>query len=146
MHVTVEGPDAISHSELEGRGEALGAQLSPGDVVALQGDLGSGKTTLVQAICRGYGVTEDVTSPTFAIVHQYAAPKSPVYHFDLYRVKSEGELDQLGFDEILAREALTLIEWPERAIGRIPESATRIALAHIEGRPELRSFRLARGT
>ena len=75
-------------------------------VVALAGDLGAGKTTLAQAICAGYGVTEPVTSPTFALVHRYDAPRSPVYHLDLYRLDRPSDLINIGWDEIVASHAL----------------------------------------
>lgn len=101
-------------------GEAFGAAASPPLVVALHGELGTGKTTLAQAICRGYGVTEPVTSPTYALVHRYYAQRSPVYHLDLYRLEDERQLTNLGWDDILASGALVLIEWPERAGSLLP--------------------------
>ena len=83
-----KGHLAVSQAELVEWGERFGRVASPPLVVAISGELGAGKTTLVQAICRGYGVTEDITSPTYALVHRYAAPRSTVYHLDLYRLKS----------------------------------------------------------
>ena len=100
-------------------------------VVTLAGDLGAGKTTLVQAICRGYGVQEPVTSPTYALVHRYAAPRGPVYHLDLYRLESPRELENIGWDEIVHAEALVLVEWPERADGRLPAAHVPIDLEHL---------------
>src|SRR6185437_3191738 len=91
---------ACTEPALVAWGEQFGRAALPPLVVTITGDLGAGKTTLTRAICRGYGVTEDVTSPTFALVHQYAAGKSPVYHLDLYRLKSPAELTNLGWDEI----------------------------------------------
>jgi len=73
----------MSREELVAWGEALGHAATPPLIITLAGDLGAGKTTLAQAICAGYGVTESVTSPTFALVHRYDAPRSPVYHLDL---------------------------------------------------------------
>ena len=91
---------AAAESELVEWGERFGRVASPPLVVTLTGELGAGKTTLVQAICRGYGVTEDVTSPTFALVHRYAAPRSPVFHLDLYRLEIADGADEhrLGRD------------------------------------------------
>ncbi|MBI3789829.1 MAG: tRNA (adenosine(37)-N6)-threonylcarbamoyltransferase complex ATPase subunit type 1 TsaE, partial [Gemmatimonadetes bacterium] len=86
------------------------------------------KTTLAQAICAGYGVRESVTSPTFALVHEYQAPRGPVLHLDLYRLEDERALESIGLDELLARPALVLVEWPERAPGRLPSSARRLEL------------------
>jgi tRNA threonylcarbamoyladenosine biosynthesis protein TsaE len=102
-------------------GEHLGRASHPPLVITLAGDLGAGKTTLAQAICRGYGVTEQVTSPTFAIVHRYDAPRAPVYHLDLYRLSGPSELTNIGWDEIVSSHALVLIEWPERARGVLPD-------------------------
>jgi tRNA threonylcarbamoyladenosine biosynthesis protein TsaE len=110
---------------------ALGARiargLSRGDAVALEGDLGAGKTTLARAILVALGVTENVPSPTFTLVQTYETARFAVRHFDLYRVETEDELDELGLDEALD-EGAALIEWPERAPHRIPTDALRVAL------------------
>jgi len=119
-------------------GEQLGASLEAPVVLTLAGDLGAGKTTLVQAICRGYGVHEPVTSPTFALVHQYRAARSPVYHLDLYRLKGPSDLANLGWDDILSDRAVVLIEWPNRADGVLPSDAQVLHLEHVDGHPELR--------
>src|SRR3954466_8274762 len=111
---------ACSEAELTEWGFRFGRVASAPLLVTISGELGAGKTTLVQAICRGYGVTEDVTSPTFALVHRYAAPRSPVYHLDLYRLKSPDELPNIGWDDLFGDQALVLIEWPERAAREIP--------------------------
>jgi tRNA threonylcarbamoyladenosine biosynthesis protein TsaE len=112
---------ALTRDELLAWGEQLGRAARPPLVVTIAGELGAGKTTLVQAICRGYGVTEEVTSPTYALVHEYRAPLGRVYHLDLYRIKHEDELTNLAWDDVLsAEDALVLIEWPERAGGRLP--------------------------
>lgn len=119
-------------------GEQFGRVASPPLIVTISGELGAGKTTLARAICRGYGVTEDVTSPTFALVHRYAAPKSPVYHLDLYRLESPDELTNIGWDETLSEDALILIEWPERAVDRIPRIHVPMSLQHLPGDPTRR--------
>jgi tRNA threonylcarbamoyladenosine biosynthesis protein TsaE len=130
---------ALTREELERWGEAFGRAARPPLLVALSGDLGSGKTTLVQAICRGYGVTEDVTSPTYALVHQYEAPLSPVYHLDLYRLEGESALTNIGWDEIVAdSHALVLVEWPDRAGSRMPAEHVPIDLEHVPDDPERR--------
>lgn len=123
-------------------GEALGARLTAPCVITLAGDLGAGKTTLVQAIARGYGVTGAVTSPTFALVHEYHAPKSPVLHLDLYRLDGPHQLANIGWDDILASRAVVLIEWPDRAGTELPPAAHEIILAHVQGNPELRKVTL----
>jgi len=123
----------LSRDSLVAWGEALGRELRAPRVVTLSGDLGAGKTTLVQAICRGYGVADTVTSPTFALVHEYAGGATPVYHLDLYRLRDRRDLLQLGWEELAHAEALVLVEWPERAEGEIPAEALRLSLRHVAG-------------
>jgi tRNA threonylcarbamoyladenosine biosynthesis protein TsaE len=132
------GHIALSEPELRTWGEELGRAAAAPLVIAISGDVGAGKTTLVQAICRGAGVREDVTSPTFALVHRYEGAHFPVYHLDLFRTRSPEELTQLGWDEIVAEHALVLIEWPERAGERLPAEAVPVALEHLEGNPHRR--------
>jgi tRNA threonylcarbamoyladenosine biosynthesis protein TsaE len=129
---------ALTLPELVAWGERFGRVARAPLVVALAGDLGAGKTTLAQAICRGYGVTEPVTSPTYAIVHEYHAPASPVYHLDLYRLERPDDLVNIGWDEVVAARALVLVEWPERAAGRLPPDAVPIDLEHLAGDPDRR--------
>ena len=101
-------------------GEDLGMALRPGDVLALKGDLGAGKSTLARALIRALADDAglDVPSPTFTLVQSYDT-RIPVHHFDLYRLSSAGEIDELGFDEALLQGA-ALVEWPERAEGALP--------------------------
>jgi tRNA threonylcarbamoyladenosine biosynthesis protein TsaE len=128
---------ALTEPELVSWGERFAHSVNAPLVVTISGDLGAGKTTLVQAICRGYGVKEDVTSPTFALVHRYQG-RSPVFHLDLYRLAGPADLTNLGWDDILAEDALVLIEWPERAAGRIPHDHVPISLQHIPDEPDKR--------
>lgn len=106
-------------------GRALGQRLSPGDVVLLHGDLGSGKTTLAQGILAGLGVTGPTPSPTFTLINQYEGQTTgggtiPVYHLDLYRLRDDAELDVIGLDDYLAPEdGISIVEWPERAAARL---------------------------
>src|SRR5262245_66497073 len=120
----------MTREELVAWGQSFGRAVTPPLVVALAGDLGAGKTTLAQAICTGYGVTEPVTSPTFAIVHRYEAPRSPVYHLDLYRLDRPAELVNIGWDEIVMSNALVIVEWPERAGELVPADHVPIDLEH----------------
>ena len=126
-------------AEMTQWGEALGAGLTAPCVVTLSGDLGTGKTTLVQAIARGYGVRDAVTSPTFALVHEYRAPRSPVFHLDLYRLEGPHQLANIGWDDILAARAVVLIEWPGHAGAELPPAAREVILAHVPDKPDLRS-------
>lgn len=133
-----QGRLALTENELIDWGRRLGRQITPPLVVTLDGDLGSGKTTLARAICEGFGVQDDVTSPTFAIVHEYHAPKAPVYHIDLYRLEKPSELQNVGWDDFIQADALVLIEWPERAAGVLPAGHVPIQLSHVEGDPARR--------
>jgi tRNA threonylcarbamoyladenosine biosynthesis protein TsaE len=128
----------MTESELIKWGEQLGADAHPALVIALTGELGAGKTTLAQAICRGYGVTDVVTSPTYAIVHEYSSPRSPVFHIDLYRIERVGDLEQLGWDDIIAANALVIVEWPEHAGDKLPAGHLPIALDYAPDQPDHR--------
>jgi len=134
----VELPDATATTAL---GARIAAGLAPGDAVALEGDLGAGKTTLARAILRALGVTEEVPSPTFTLVQQYDTERLSVRHYDLYRVANAEEMRELGLDEALD-DGAALIEWPERAEGRLPVDTLHVALtisgpvsrkAHLRG-------------
>ncbi len=125
-------PDEAATARL---GEDLAMALRPGDVLALSGDLGAGKSTLARALIRALADDAglDVPSPTFTLVQSYEM-RLPVHHFDLYRLSSPDELDELGFPEVLA-EGAALVEWPERATDRLPPGTVTVELAHQgEGR------------
>ena len=124
---------ALTLPEMREWGERFGRAAQAPLLVTLSGDLGAGKTTLAQAICRGYGVRGDVTSPTFALVHEYPGALTPVYHLDLYRLRDEGELTNIGWDDIMRDHALVLVEWPERAGARLPPEHVPIRLEHARG-------------
>ncbi|MDO8682749.1 MAG: tRNA (adenosine(37)-N6)-threonylcarbamoyltransferase complex ATPase subunit type 1 TsaE [Armatimonadota bacterium] len=109
-------------------GERLGAMLQPGDVVALTGELGAGKTTLTKGIARGAGIEAEVFSPTFTLIHEHPG-KLPFYHIDLYRIESEDLLPDLGLDEYLYGQGITVIEWSERMGSLLPDTALQIRLA-----------------
>lgn len=133
-----QGRIALTEPELRAWGEEVGRAARAPLVIAISGDLGAGKTTLVRAICRGYGVTGEVTSPTFALVHEYQGGTTPVYHLDLYRLDDPAQLTNIGWDEIVSAHALVLIEWPERAGDRLPAEAVPIELEHIPRDPHRR--------
>ena len=117
--------------ELNRFGEALGRELAGAGpvVVGLSGELGAGKTTLAQAVCRGLGAETGVTSPTYALVHRYQHSR-PIYHVDCYRLRAPDEARDLGFDDMIREGAIVLIEWPERAGPWAPRLDRRFRLAH----------------
>ncbi len=119
-----------SVEETENLGQRLSQLLQPGDVICLFGDLGSGKTALARGFCSGLGCNDDVTSPTFTIINEYAG-KFPVYHFDLYRLESEEEIFDLGYEEYFFGEGVCLIEWAERALSLYPKERIEIYLEPI---------------
>lgn len=108
-----------SPKRTEELGIILGGRLRAGDLIFLSGDLGAGKTRLVHGIARGLGITDAVSSPTFALVNQYRGPL-PLYHLDLYRLQSDLDLDVLDLDEMVEEQAAVVIEWGDRVIGDYP--------------------------
>ncbi|HWF64006.1 MAG TPA: tRNA (adenosine(37)-N6)-threonylcarbamoyltransferase complex ATPase subunit type 1 TsaE [Rhizomicrobium sp.] len=117
-------PDLAATARL---GAAIAARLRVGDTVLLKGDLGSGKTTLARAVLAALGVSENVPSPTFTLVQAYETQRLTVSHYDLYRLKRESELEELGLEDALEQGA-ALIEWPERAESQMPGGALIAAL------------------
>jgi tRNA threonylcarbamoyladenosine biosynthesis protein TsaE len=131
------GARRLRADELSRFGEELGRALSAPAVIGLSGELGTGKTTLVQAMCRGLGARGPVTSPTYALVHHYDTGEWPVYHVDCYRLRSPDEARDLGFEDMTREGAIVLIEWPERAGSWAPPLDRHFRLAH-DPDPELR--------
>ena len=124
-------------------GVRLGRVLRPGDVVALVGELGAGKTQLVRGICRGAGVPgEQVASPTFAIVAAYRG-RIPVFHADLYRVVDEDELVATGFGDLVGGDGALLVEWADRIPSALPLEHLEIRLEHDLEAPTVRHLTIA---
>lgn len=125
--------DFISHSEAQTRrlGARLAEFLEPGDVLALIGDLGSGKTRWVQGVCQGLGVEEPVVSPTFTLVNEYRG-RWPVYHIDLYRLANPGEVSTFGLEDYLYGAGITLIEWADRIEDLLPPQYLAVELYDLE--------------
>lgn len=124
-----EGPD-----ETRALGARLARALAPGDVVALYGDLGTGKTHLVQGLCAALGVPRHaVTSPTFTLVHEYAGGPFPLYHLDAYRIRDVNEFFELGYEEYFYGDGVCLVEWPARVEPLLPAHTIRLRLAHRGG-------------
>jgi len=112
-------------------GVKIASSLKNGDVIALYGDLGSGKTRLVKGICLGLDVKQMVNSPTFIIVNEYNSTKfHNIFHFDLYRLKSEEEILAMGFDDYMNNRGIIIIEWPEHAERLLPEGTIKIHISH----------------
>ena len=102
-----------SPAQTEAVGAALAACLKPGTVIAYRGDLGAGKTAFTRGLARGLGVTERVTSPTYTIVNEYLGGRMPLFHFDMYRLGSEDELFDIGWEDYLERGGICAVEWSE---------------------------------
>ena len=124
----------ISHSaaETEAVGERLAADLGPGDIVLVSGELGAGKTTLIRGAARGLGVKEPVTSPTFTIGQTYTG-RFPVSHLDLYRLTELDQEDPALLEDYLTPEAVAFIEWPEAAEPWLERVTKRVEIRHAGG-------------
>jgi tRNA threonylcarbamoyladenosine biosynthesis protein TsaE len=124
--------EIVTHSadETISFGRTLTDLLTPPKLVLLRGDLGAGKTTLVKGIAAAFeaAAEEDVTSPTFTLVHEYRGPRANLYHIDLYRVDTQRELDTLGLDDLRAESSILLIEWGEKFPRLVHERDVEIAL------------------
>lgn len=125
-----------THSDEETRsvGRLLASELPDRGVVLLIGDLGAGKTTLTKGIAeaRGAARAEDVSSPTFTLIHEYGDPVT-IYHVDLYRLDTAEQVRGLGLDELFERPALVILEWAERFPELLPQERTEIRLEHLGG-------------
>lgn len=121
-----------THSEEETilAGEAFSGQLAAGDIVALFGDLGSGKTRFVKGVSRGLGVSEQVTSPTFVVVNEHRHGRLPLFHFDFYRLRSIEELREIGFDEYVDGEGVCVLEWADKIQQYLPAHRYDIHFAY----------------
>lgn len=130
-----------SPEETQALGEKLGRELKAGDVVALIGDLGTGKTCLTQGIARGIGIApnEIVSSPSYILINEYDG-KIPIYHIDLYRLETSAEIAELGLGEYMNSDGICIIEWAERMEDGLPDTCMKI---HIEWEDEnTRSFKI----
>jgi len=124
-----------SADETTGLGHQLAAELNPGSIVLLRGDLGAGKTTLVKGIAEGFKAAEaeTVTSPTFTLIHEYRGPEVTLYHIDLYRIDTQRELDTLALDDLMEANTILLIEWGEKFERFRQERDVEIAIGHKGG-------------
>jgi len=122
-----------SAEETTALGQSLVSMLAPPKLVVLRGDLGAGKTTLVKGIAEGFRAAsaDDVTSPTFTLVHEYHGPAADIYHIDLYRVDTPAQLETLGLDDLVAENSILLIEWGEKFARFLNECDVEIALERV---------------
>ena len=125
----------ISHSPAEtfAHGRTLADSLRAGDVIALDGDLGAGKTHFVKGIAAGLGCDCDVTSPTFTLVHEYAGGRLPLFHFDFYRLESEDETLRIGLDDYLGADGVLVIEWAGKFPALLPAGTRWFRLSAGDG-------------
>ena len=117
-----------NEKETEQLGVKIGRAAKPGMVVALIGDLGTGKTTLTKSIAKGLGVTETVTSPTFNIIREYKSGRIPLYHFDVYRIADPEEMFELGYEEYFYGDGICVVEWADIIEELLPEDACIIRI------------------
>jgi len=129
-------------------GERLGRLLRGGEVICLEGNLGAGKTCFAQGLGRGWGATDDLTSPTFTLIHelQRAADKARLYHVDLYRIEQEAEAWMLGLTDLMDATASVVIEWPERAPSLLPPERLWIKLEMLDETRRRLTFRATEHT
>jgi tRNA threonylcarbamoyladenosine biosynthesis protein TsaE len=125
----------LTHSaeETTALGRRLAAELGPPKLVVLRGELGAGKTTLIKGIAEGFHAAsqENVTSPTFTLIHEYRGPGVNVYHVDLYRVDTQRELDTLGVDDLFDENSVVLIEWGEKFVRFLRERDVEITIERL---------------
>jgi len=121
-----------NEEETINEGKKLGATLSPGSVVALYGDLGTGKTAFTRGLAAGLGITNNVSSPTFTIVNEYQGD-IPLFHFDMYRLENENELFDIGWDDYLERSGVCAVEWSEKVPGAFPPDTIIVTLENLGG-------------
>ena len=120
-----------SPAETEAVGAALARVLQPGTVIAYRGDLGAGKTAFTRGLAKGLGVTERVTSPTYTIVNEYLGGRCPLFHFDMYRLGSEDELFDIGWEDYLDRGGICAVEWSENVWGAM-EGAVVVTITRLD--------------
>ena len=113
-----------SPEETERVGMALGAVLTPGTILAYEGDLGAGKTAFTRGLARGLGATEQVTSPTYTIVNEYLSGRVPLFHFDMYRLHSADDLWDIGWEDYLERGGICAVEWSENVREAMEDAIT----------------------
>ena len=133
--IALEDP-VISNSEEQTKqlGEAFAGQLVAGDVVALYGTLGAGKTHFAKGICSRFSVPQSVVnSPTFTIVNEYEGVAGPIYHFDAYRIEQINEFFEMGYEDYFYGDGICIVEWPDRVEALLPDNTIRLRFTHLGG-------------
>ncbi|SEA13386.1 tRNA threonylcarbamoyladenosine biosynthesis protein TsaE [Lachnospiraceae bacterium NK3A20] len=120
--------DSNSRDDTFRIGRELGEKAIPGEVFALYGDLGVGKTVLTKGLAAGLGIAEPVNSPTFTILQIYEDGRLPLYHFDVYRIEEPDEMEEVGFDDYVYGDGVCMIEWPERIEEILPQKTRKITI------------------
>ncbi|WP_018969716.1 tRNA (adenosine(37)-N6)-threonylcarbamoyltransferase complex ATPase subunit type 1 TsaE [Rubritalea marina] len=121
-----------SPSAMKSLGMKVSKHLQAGDIVALIGDLGAGKTHLTQGIAEGLGRTDSITSPTFSLVNEYPECRPELIHFDWYRLDTPEELLSIGWEDYLERDAILVVEWPDRFPEMVPAGSHCLHIEHLE--------------
>ena len=118
----------LSEEETIALGERIGGRLKPGDIIAMTGTLGAGKTTITKGIAKALGIEDTVTSPTFCLVSEYEGGRMPLYHIDAYRLDGEEDFLNLGVEEMLYGKGVSVIEWSENVGSCLPKRTIRMSL------------------
>lgn len=121
-----------SADETEQFAAGIAARLKPGDIVACRGGMGVGKTAFARGLAKGLGLTDGVSSPTFALVHEYTGGRTPLFHFDMYRVHGFDELYSTGFFDYLEQEGVLFIEWSENIAGALSEPVILLTIERVD--------------
>lgn len=135
----------LSEPRMQAWAARFARALPAGSVLALEGDLGAGKTSFVRSCCQALAVHDlgEVTSPTYALVHEYPSAHGSVIHADLYRLRQSIELDQIGWEELLDGAHVAFVEWPDRAAERLPARTMRLQFSHVPQEPHVRALHIA---
>ncbi len=125
-----------NEADTEKLGKEIADGVKPGDVIALIGDLGTGKTTLTKYIARGLGITEMITSPTFTIVSEYKSGRIPLFHFDVYRLENSGDIFETGIEEYFHMDGVCIVEWADMIAEILPDDTKCVFMEYGENEGE----------